>query len=83
MDAFLREKIETSDLNELSLQIEVYEKIIDFYVRYEEENGAYEYTTERILYFNNIYAEYLVARQIAIEGASYPRVIGEGPRRKA
>ena len=52
-------------------------------MRYEEENGAYEYTTERILYFNNIYAEYLVARQIAIEGASYLRVIGEVPRRKA
>lgn len=77
MDKLLREKIDTSDINELNIQIEVYERIIDFYVRYEEKNGEHEYTTERIVHFNNIYAEYLIARQIAVEGASYPRVIGQ------
>jgi hypothetical protein len=76
MDDLLREKISKSNLHEINIQIEVYERIIDFYVRYEEEHGEWEYTTERILYLNNIYAEYLIARQMAVEGASTPRVIG-------
>ena len=76
MDDLLREKISKSNLHEINIQIEVYERIIDFYVRYEEEHGEWEYTTERILHLNNIYAEYLIARQIAVDGASSPRVLG-------
>lgn len=76
MDDLLREKISKSNLHEINIQIEVYERIIDFYVRYEEKHGEWEYTTERILYLNNIYAEYLIARQMAVEGAPTPRVLG-------
>jgi hypothetical protein len=74
MDDLLRQKVNKSNLHEINIQIEVYERIIDFYARYEEEHGEWEYTTERILYLNNVYAEYLIARQIALDGAEYPRV---------
>ena len=71
----LRDEIE-SNIRSINIEIQALEKMINFYVQYEEKHGEWEYTTERILYLNNKYAEYLIAGQIARDGVESPRVIG-------
>ena len=51
--------------------------MIDFYVKYEEKHGEWEYTTERLMYLNKRYAEFLIASQITKDGVVTPRLLGD------
>tara|TARA_B100000073_G_scaffold348402_1_gene366988 strand:- start:3397 stop:3624 length:228 start_codon:yes stop_codon:yes gene_type:complete len=73
--ALLRDEI-NSNLHEINIEIQALEKMISFYVDYEEKHGEWEYTTERLQLLNNRYAEYLIAGQIARDGVESPRIIG-------
>tara|TARA_B100001173_G_C15527782_1_gene354168 strand:- start:277 stop:483 length:207 start_codon:yes stop_codon:yes gene_type:complete len=63
----LRDEIEKTDLNKINIEIEALGRVVAFYEKYEEENGAGEYTTERLIVLNNRLAEYLIAGQIMRE----------------
>tara|TARA_B000000609_G_C24114556_1_gene315961 strand:+ start:327 stop:554 length:228 start_codon:yes stop_codon:yes gene_type:complete len=71
----LRDEI-PSNIHEINIEIQALEKMISFYVEYEEKHGEWEYTTERIQLLNSRYAEFLIAGQIARDGEESPRVIG-------
>ena len=71
----LRDEI-NPNLHEINLEIQALEKMISFYIEYEEKHGEWEYTTERIQFLNNRYAEFLIAGQIARDGVESPRVLG-------
>lgn len=75
MSPLLRDEI-NKNIREINIEIQALEKMIDFYVRYEKENGEWEYTTERITKLNNRYAEFLIASQITRDGHESPRLIG-------
>ena len=75
MSPLLRDDI-NKNIREINIEIQALEKMIDFYVRYEKENGEWEYTTERITKLNNRYAEFLIAGQITRDGHESPRLIG-------
>ena len=71
----LRDEI---DLNfqEINIEIQALERMIAFYVAYEEKHGEWEYTTERIRHLNSRYAEYLIASQILRDGVASSRTLG-------
>tara|TARA_B100000424_G_scaffold260783_1_gene245002 strand:+ start:2045 stop:2272 length:228 start_codon:yes stop_codon:yes gene_type:complete len=71
----LRDEI-ALNIHEINIEIQALERIIAFYVAYEEKHGEWEYTSERIQLLNSRYAEFLIAGQIARDGVESPRVIG-------
>lgn len=75
MPSLLRDEI-SKNIREINIEIQALEKMIDFYVRYERDNGEWEYTTERITKLNNRYAEFLIASQITKDGVPSPRILG-------
>lgn len=58
--ALLRDEID-KNIREINTEIQALERIIYFYESYEEKNGAWEYTTERLQYLNGRLAEFLIA----------------------
>ena len=64
-----RYKIPLDNIEEVMVMIEAYRKIIDFYERYLEKHGPYDYVDERICALTSEYCEYLFAKEYAREGA--------------
>ena len=63
-----RYTIDISDLTEINIKIEAYQRMIDWYEGYIERKGEYDYVQERIAHLNNEMSEYLIAREFAKEG---------------
>ena len=76
MPQLLRDEIEPNIID-INIEIQALEMMIDFYVKYEEEHGEWEYTTERLMYLNKRYAEFLIASQITKDGVATPRLLGD------
>jgi hypothetical protein len=76
MSPLLRDEIDPN-IRDINIEIQALERMIDFYIKYEEKHGEWEYTTERLAYLNNRYAEFLIASQITREGVESPRLIGD------
>ena len=76
MPPLLRNEIDPN-IRDINIEIQALERMIDFYVKYEEKHGEHEYTTERITKLNNRYAEFLIAAQITRGGVEAPRLIGD------
>jgi len=64
----LRYTLDISNIEELNISIQAYEKMISFYRSWKEKNGEYEYVDERISYLNSVLSEYLIAREFSKEG---------------
>lgn len=58
-----------SDLSieEININIIVYERMVDFYQRYLEKHGDYDYVHERIHYLYSELSEYLIAKELHME----------------
>lgn len=67
-ESLLRYSIDISDLTNININIEAYQRMVDFYSKYQEENGVFDYAEDRIKYLNTILAEYMIAREFALEG---------------
>ena len=72
----MRYTIPLEDVNLIVSNIEAYERMINFYNHWLEENGDYEYVEERIQSLTSIMCEYMMAREFALEGA---RSFGDDP----
>lgn len=77
MKELLRDTISKDNIIQINLEIQALERMINFYVDYEEKNGEHEYTTERLSLLNNKYAEFLIARELAESGEPKARVLGD------
>lgn len=64
----LRDTIDKSDIDQININIEAYQKVASFFERYLEDE-YYAYAEERLDYLNGILAEYMIARELAIEQA--------------
>lgn len=62
----LRDKIDKNDIESINISIAAYEKMLDFYDRYTEKHGQYDYVDEQVHKLNGIMAEYLVARDMML-----------------
>ena len=67
-ESMLRYNIDIKDINQINVNIEAYQRTIDFYVEYLEQNGEYDYINERINALNATLAEYMIAREFSKEG---------------
>jgi|18_taG_2_1085343.scaffolds.fasta_scaffold18838_4 hypothetical protein len=67
-ESMLRYNIDIKDINQINVNIEAYQRTIDFYVEYLEQNGEYDYIDERINALNATLAEYMIAREFSKEG---------------
>lgn len=63
----LRNKIEKTDIVEINMMIEVYERMVIVYENWKEKHGEYDYVDERIQYLHNMLAEYLIAREMMLD----------------
>ena len=63
----LRDKIEKTDIVEINMMIEVYERMVVVYENWKEKHGEYDYVDERIQYLHNMLAEYLIAREMMLD----------------
>ena len=63
----LRDKIEKTDIVEINMMIEVYERMVIVYENWKEKHGEYDYVDERIQYLHNMLAEYLIAREMMLD----------------
>lgn len=77
MKELLRDSISKDNIIKINLEIQALERMINFYVDYEEKNGEHEYTTERLTLLNNRYAEFLIAREDAEGKVPKDRVLGD------
>lgn len=77
MKELLRDSISKDNIIKINLEIQALERMINFYVDYEEKNGEHEYTTERLALLNNRYAEFLIAREDAEGKVPKDRVLGD------
>ena len=77
MKELLRDCIKKDNITKINIEIQALERMINFYIDYEEKNGEYKYTTERLSLLNNRYAEFLIARELAENGEVKDRVIGD------
>ncbi len=68
MDYLPRYTIDISKIDHINAQIEAYQRIINWYEDWKERNDLYEYVDERIGDLNGQLAEYLIAREFAMEG---------------
>lgn len=68
MDSLPRYTIDISKIDHINAQIEAYQRIINWYEDWKERNDHYEYVDERIEDLNGQLAEYLIAREFAMEG---------------
>lgn len=57
----LRDKINKTNLYEINIKIEAYQRMTNFYENY-LENNQYDYVQERLNYLYNILAEYFIAK---------------------
>lgn len=73
MHSLLREEI-NKNIRDINIEIQALERMIDFYVKYEEKHGEWEYTSERLMILNNRYAEFLIASQITKDRVPSPRL---------
>lgn len=62
----LRDKINTSDIDKINIEIEAYQKMISFYEEYLKDI-EYPYAQQRLEKLYSQVAEYLIAREIAVE----------------
>jgi two-component SAPR family response regulator len=62
----LRDAIDKSDIDQININIEAYRKVASFFEQYLEEE-YYAYAEERLNHLNGILAEYMIAREMAIE----------------
>ena len=74
MDAFeskIREKHTYSDVEQLNIEIQAYEKVIGSYVQMLEDtfDGKDDFVEFRLKRLNGIYAELLIRRQLMQEDA--------------
>lgn len=67
-EPLLRHTLDISDVNNINMNIEAYQRMIGFYTEYQEKNGVFDYVEERIGNLNAILAEYMIAREFAKEG---------------
>ena len=65
----LRDQINKSDMTNINVHIEAYEQMISFYQDFIERHGETEYITERLNYLYSQVAEYMIAREYAVESA--------------
>ena len=72
--ALLRYTVDISNLDKINIEIEAYQRMIEFYESWTEKHGEYEYVSSRLSHLNNTLAEYLIAREISKEGC---RTFGE------
>jgi hypothetical protein len=63
-----RYTIDISRIDHINAQIEVIQRMINWYEDWKERNDPYEYVDERIATLNGQLAEYLIAREFAKEG---------------
>jgi hypothetical protein len=68
LDSLPRYTIDISKIDHINAQIEAYQRIINWYEDWKERNDHYEYVDERIEDLNGQLAEYLIAREFAMEG---------------
>lgn len=64
----LRDEINTSDIDKINIEIEAHQKMIDFYEDY-SKTIEYPYIQIRLNKLYNTLAEYMIAREIAVEKA--------------
>jgi hypothetical protein len=76
MKELLRDSINKENIIKINIEIQAIERMINFYIDYEEKNGEHEYTTERLHLLNVKYAEFLIARELSENGEVKSRVIG-------
>lgn len=68
MNPLPRYTIDISRIDHINAQIEVIQRMINWYEDWKERNDPYEYVDERIATLNGQLAEYLIAREFAKEG---------------
>ena len=51
-------------IEEININIIVYERTVEFYERYLEKHGDYDYVHERINHLYNELSEYLIAKEL-------------------
>jgi hypothetical protein len=65
---FDRNKYSKMPIEDINIAITVHERMIAWYQDYIERKGEYDYVNEQINKLYNSLAEYLIARDIHIEG---------------
>lgn len=64
----LRYTVDISNVDKINIQIEAYQRVINFYEMWIEKHGEYDYVSERLSHLNNTLAEYLIAREFSKDG---------------
>ena len=67
MTNLLRDNIELNNINNINAYIQAYTQVLDFYEKYIEEHSLTEYLESRVQYLNSQLAEYMIARELAVE----------------
>ena len=67
MTNLLRDNIELNNINNINAYIQAYTQMLDFYEKYIEEHSLTEYLESRVQYLNSQLAEYMIAREFAVE----------------
>ena len=62
-------------IDQININIIVYERMVEFYQNYLEKHGEYEYVDERINYLYSELSEYLIARDLHLEEKTHIAVL--------
>jgi hypothetical protein len=65
----LRDIINKTDIQDINIEIAAYQRMIDFYERYEALPKDEAYVASRLKFLYGIQSEYLIAREISQENA--------------
>ena len=68
----LREQINILDIEAINVEIAAYQRMIDFYQNYEPDPEDSSYIASRLNYLYGMQSEYLIAREMSLEGAKSP-----------
>lgn len=69
MKILKRYEIPLDDVNQIMMNIESYQRMLNFYEEWTEKHGEYDYVDERVQELSGVLCEYLIAREYAKEGA--------------
>ena len=62
----LRDKIDKTNIDDININIELYQRMADFYEGWLVKHGPYEYVSERLNQIYGTLGEYLVARDMML-----------------
>lgn len=69
MKILKRYEIPLDDVNQIMMNIESYQRMLNFYEEWTEKHGEYDYVDERVQELSGVLCEYLIAREYVKEGA--------------